>query len=71
MERSENEEKFIRENCRKLMVRICDEVAREGEYADIAEPYKSKMLKLGWLSKKENHLPTASGWKVATSFLKR
>lgn len=71
MERSEHEEKFIREYCRKLMVKICDEIARDGEYSNIPEPYKSKMLKLGWLSKRENHLPTAAGWKVATAFLKR
>lgn len=71
MERSENEELFIREYARKLMVRICDQVARDGEYEPVPEPYFEILKKRGWLSKKENHLPTEAGWKVATAFLKR
>ena len=68
---SEHEQKFIREYCRKLMVSICDRVVRDGDYGVIEEPYKATMLSLGWLSKRDNHLPTAKGWKIATSFLKR
>lgn len=68
---SEHEEKFVREYCRKLMVGLCDQVIRTGQYKDIPQVYVDKMLGLGWLSKKENHLPTAKGWKVASAFLKR
>ncbi len=70
MERSEHEEKFIREYARKLMVKICDEVARDGEYSQPPEPYFEILKKRGWLSKRDG-LPTAAGWKVATAFLKR
>ena len=68
---SEHEQKFIREYCRKLMVSVCYQVAKDGEYVQIAEPYYSMMLSIGFLSKREPHLPTAKGWKVATAFLKR
>ena len=70
MERSEHEEKFIREYARKLMVKICDEVARDGAYNTVSEHYFEILKKRGWLSKK-NGMPTAAGWKVATAFLKR
>jgi hypothetical protein len=53
------------------MVRICDQIARDGEYEPVPEPYFEILKKRGWLSKRENHLPTAAGWKVATAFLKR
>jgi len=68
---SEHEQKFIKEYCRKMMVSICYQVAKDGEYSPIEEPYFSTMLSIGFLTKREPHLPTAKGWKVATAFLKR
>lgn len=68
---TEHEEKFVREYCRKLLVSICDQVIRTGQYEDIPTVYKEKMLALGWLGKKDNHLPTSKGWQVASAFLKR
>lgn len=68
---TDHQEKFMREYCRKLMVSICDQVIRTGEYQDIPQVYKDKMLSLGWLGKKGNHLPTSKGWQVASAFLKR
>lgn len=71
VDRTEHETKFIKEYCRKLMVKVCAQVASDGEYSPIAEPYFSTMLSQGFLTKKKPHLPTAKGWKVATAFLKR
>lgn len=68
---TDHQEKFMREYCRKLMVSICDQVLRTGTYQDPPLVYKDKMLSLGWLGKRENHLPTSKGWQVAKAFLKR
>ena len=71
MEQSEHEIKFIKEYSKRMVLAVCFDTARKEADAPIPEPYLSMMLKMGLLRKAHPHLPTAKGWKTATSLIKR
>ena len=77
MERSQHELNFINQYTRQLMVKWADTCLQvgslpEGQFRpDSPNPYVQHAFKKGWLTKREPRRLTASGWGVATSFLKR
>ena len=71
MERSEHETKFMKEYCKKMMVSVCAQYAKDQTYPLPIEPYFSMMKDMGLLAKREPHAPTAKGWKTATTVLRK
>lgn len=76
-ERSAGELEFINQRSRQLMVDLAELVVyrggslNESDLATLNAAYREHMIAKGWLTKRLPTTLTATGWGIASAFLKR
>lgn len=75
-ERSAGELEFINQKARQLMVEVAEDAVYRGFISDltqarVGEVYLDHMKAKGWLTKRLPITLTATGWGIASAFLKR